>query len=71
MNSIQFNNNLCGQTITISYGGKSTQASVQDECPGCPDQGLDLSEGLFSFFAVSFVPRSMDGWDGWMEGSID
>ena len=44
-------NPLCGQTITISYGGKTTQATIQDECPTCPWGGLDLSMGLFSFFA--------------------
>ncbi|OSX64924.1 hypothetical protein POSPLADRAFT_1053727 [Postia placenta MAD-698-R-SB12] len=41
----------CYQTITISYGGKSTQAKITDECPGCPSGGLDLSRGLFDFFA--------------------
>jgi len=37
--------------ITISYGGKSTEATILDECPGCPYGGLDLSQGLFEFFA--------------------
>ncbi|KAI0315842.1 hypothetical protein OF83DRAFT_1061406, partial [Amylostereum chailletii] len=41
----------CFQTITISYGGKSTQAKVVDECPGCPYGGLDLTQGLFEYFA--------------------
>lgn len=57
LNTAQFGSSYpsqyCGQTVTISYGGKTTQASIQDACPSCPYGGLDLSEGLFSFFAVS------------------
>ncbi|KAI0315843.1 hypothetical protein OF83DRAFT_1032517, partial [Amylostereum chailletii] len=41
----------CGGSITISYGGKTAQATIVDECPGCPYGGLDLTEGLFSYFA--------------------
>ncbi|KZT03485.1 uncharacterized protein LAESUDRAFT_659661 [Laetiporus sulphureus 93-53] len=41
----------CYQTITINYNDKSTQATITDECPGCPYGGLDLSRGLFDFFA--------------------
>ncbi|KDQ33560.1 plant-expansin-like protein, partial [Pleurotus ostreatus PC15] len=40
----------CGQTITISYKGKTAQAKIMDLCPGCPYGGLDLSPGLFAFF---------------------
>ncbi|KEI36360.1 uncharacterized protein L969DRAFT_97371 [Mixia osmundae IAM 14324] len=58
MNEQQMNNGWCGQTITISYGGKSTQATVQDRqnsCPGCPYGALDLSPSLFSYFADQSV----------------
>ncbi|KZT03488.1 uncharacterized protein LAESUDRAFT_729065 [Laetiporus sulphureus 93-53] len=41
----------CFKSITISYGGKSTTATIMDRCPGCPEGGLDLSEGLFEYFA--------------------
>ncbi|TFY73985.1 hypothetical protein EWM64_g10027, partial [Hericium alpestre] len=41
----------CFEMITITYNGKSTQAQIMDECPGCPFGGLDLSRGLFDFFA--------------------
>ncbi|KAG6335157.1 hypothetical protein ID866_3941 [Astraeus odoratus] len=37
--------------ITITVNGRSTQAQIMDECPGCPYAGLDFSEGLFKFFA--------------------
>jgi len=52
MNSGQFSGGShCFDTITISFGGKSTQAQVMDECPGCPYGGLDFSEGLFKYFS--------------------
>ncbi|KAJ7285665.1 hypothetical protein C8J57DRAFT_1285493 [Mycena rebaudengoi] len=41
----------CNKMITMTYGGKTTQAKIVDSCPGCPYRGLDLSPGLFSFFA--------------------
>lgn len=37
--------------ITITAKGKSTQAQIVDECPGCPYGGLDFSPGLFQYFA--------------------
>lgn len=41
----------CYEHITITVNGKTTQAQITDECLGCPQGGLDLSGGLFSFFA--------------------
>ncbi|KAI8998806.1 RlpA-like double-psi beta-barrel-protein domain-containing protein-containing protein [Trametes punicea] len=42
----------CFRPIEITYNGKTAQAIVMDECPGCPGPGgLDLSEGLFQYFA--------------------
>ncbi|KAJ7090053.1 RlpA-like double-psi beta-barrel-protein domain-containing protein-containing protein [Mycena crocata] len=42
----------CGKKITMTYNGKTTTATIVDSCPGCPSPyGLDLSPGLFSFFA--------------------
>lgn len=35
----------------MSFNGKTTQAKIMDACPGCPFGGLDLSRGLFDFFA--------------------
>ncbi|KDR75154.1 hypothetical protein GALMADRAFT_249089 [Galerina marginata CBS 339.88] len=51
VNQAQMNSGFCGKTIRMTYGGRSTTATVQDTCPGCPYAGLDLSPGLFSFFA--------------------
>ncbi|KAG1770986.1 hypothetical protein EDD22DRAFT_816271 [Suillus occidentalis] len=41
----------CFKSITISYGGKTTQATIMDKCMGCPYGGLDFSTGLFDYFA--------------------
>ncbi|KZP20854.1 hypothetical protein FIBSPDRAFT_696712, partial [Athelia psychrophila] len=52
MNSGQYDGGkYCGQTISITYNGKTAQATVVDECPGCGPNGLDMSTGLFQFFA--------------------
>ncbi|KAF8987617.1 hypothetical protein BDQ17DRAFT_1289189 [Cyathus striatus] len=40
----------CFRTITLKSGGKSTQATVLDECVTCPPGGLDLTVPLFEFF---------------------
>lgn len=43
----------CGRGITITYNGMSAHATVMDECPsgGCNYGDLDMSEGLFTYFA--------------------
>ncbi|KAG1738335.1 uncharacterized protein EDB91DRAFT_1018697, partial [Suillus paluster] len=41
----------CFKSITITYGGKTAQATIMDECMGCPYGGLDFSDGLFNYFA--------------------
>ncbi|KAF8217375.1 hypothetical protein K438DRAFT_1455643, partial [Mycena galopus ATCC 62051] len=42
----------CFKQITMTYNGKTATATITDSCPGCPTNGgLDLSPGLFSFFA--------------------
>ncbi|KNZ45443.1 uncharacterized protein VP01_8106g1 [Puccinia sorghi] len=44
-------NKWCGKKIKITSGGKSTFATIQDECPGCPFGGLDMTPSLFEFFS--------------------
>ncbi|KAJ7090052.1 RlpA-like double-psi beta-barrel-protein domain-containing protein-containing protein [Mycena crocata] len=52
LNSPQYGNGeYCYKMIDITYNGKSAQAQIVDECPGCPWAGLDFSEGLFTHFA--------------------
>ena len=36
LDAAQFNLGWCGKKIEISFGGKSTAATIVDECPGCP-----------------------------------
>lgn len=31
----------CGRSITISYGGKTAQATIMDQCPSCGFGDLD------------------------------
>ncbi|KAI0049708.1 hypothetical protein FA95DRAFT_1475807, partial [Auriscalpium vulgare] len=64
LNSAQYGGGqYCFETITISYQGKSTQATIVDECPGCPFAGLDMSEGLFNFFAPESEGIIYGEWD--------
>ncbi|KAF8061534.1 RlpA-like double-psi beta-barrel-protein domain-containing protein-containing protein [Lyophyllum atratum] len=52
----------CFKTITMTYNGRTTQATVMDQCPGCPYGGLDLSRGLFKFFAPESVGILYGTW---------
>lgn len=58
----------CGRQLRISYGGKSTTATVRDQCPGCGYGDLDLSRGLFNFFASEDVGVFQMSWT-WADGS--
>ncbi|TFK42953.1 RlpA-like double-psi beta-barrel-protein domain-containing protein-containing protein [Crucibulum laeve] len=55
LNSAQFGGGYpgpnCFKSITMTFNGKTTTATIMDECPGCPYGGLDLTRGLFDFFA--------------------
>jgi len=52
LNSAEYNGGAhCFQMITIIVNGKTAVAQITDECPGCGPGGLDLSNGLFEFFA--------------------
>jgi hypothetical protein len=67
LNSAQFGGGYpgpnCFKAISMTYNGKSTQAVIMDECPGCPWGGLDLSRGLFTFFAPESVGVLEGTWD--------
>ncbi|KAH9057651.1 RlpA-like double-psi beta-barrel-protein domain-containing protein-containing protein [Lactarius vividus] len=52
----------CGQTIVLTANGKTTTAVVVDKCPGCPNGGLDLTRGLFHFFADLSVGVIQGSW---------
>ncbi|TFK49491.1 hypothetical protein OE88DRAFT_1646495 [Heliocybe sulcata] len=53
----------CFQNIVINANGKSATAQIVDKCPGCPEGGLDLSEGLFSHFANPDVGVLTGSWN--------
>jgi len=63
VNVEQMTSSFCGKTISMTYGGRTTTATVQDTCPGCPWGGLDLSPGLFSFFAPQSVGIIYGEWE--------
>jgi len=63
VNAAQMQASFCGKTITITYNGKSTTATVQDTCPGCPPMGLDMSPALFEFFAPQSVGIIYGQWE--------
>lgn len=58
----------CGRALTISYGGKTATATVRDQCPGCAYGSLDLSRGLFNYFASEDVGVFQMSWS-WADGS--
>jgi len=69
MNSRDFaNGSKCGAKVTINYRGKSATAIVRDECPTCEPGGIDLTQGLFEFFAPTSVGLLRLDWN-WGGGS--
>jgi hypothetical protein len=66
LNTAQFGSGYpgphCFKMITMNYNGKTAQAQIMDECPGCPYGGLDLSRGLFSHFASEAVGVLQGEW---------
>ncbi|KAJ6617260.1 hypothetical protein B0H10DRAFT_2034079 [Mycena sp. CBHHK59/15] len=53
----------CYKEITISYGGKTANAQIVDECIICPYNGLDLTRGLFSHFADTNLGIIYGDWE--------
>ncbi|KAG2351349.1 hypothetical protein BDR07DRAFT_1445077, partial [Suillus spraguei] len=43
-------------------GGKTAQATIMDKCMGCPYGGLDLSTGLFNYFASESAGVLYGSW---------
>ncbi|KAJ6561958.1 RlpA-like double-psi beta-barrel-protein domain-containing protein-containing protein [Mycena capillaripes] len=38
----------CGQTIEVQYNGQTIDLNVQDLCPGCGGDGIDIAVGAFA-----------------------
>jgi len=60
----------CGESVTLTYNGKTAHATVVDECQECPYDAIDLSNGLFEYL----VPGGLDVgqvYGSWSFGSGD
>ncbi|KAL7901669.1 expansin module family protein [Trichoderma sp. SZMC 28014] len=56
-------NPMCGKTITINAGGKTTTALVVDKCMGCAFGSIDVSEAVFTdLFGGLSVGRAPVSW---------
>ncbi|KAJ9164684.1 hypothetical protein NKR19_g1131 [Coniochaeta hoffmannii] len=63
MGSQSNGNPYCGKTITISYGGKTVQATVKDKCMGCEHDNIDVSTVAFvSLLGSTDVGRTTVDW---------
>ncbi|VDC07836.1 unnamed protein product [Peniophora sp. CBMAI 1063] len=63
LNSAQWDGGKhCWQHIKMQYGGKTADATVVDQCPGCPHGGLDLSPGLFKYFGSESLGVLSGSW---------
>jgi len=63
MNLPQMNPSLCGQSIVITANGKTGTAMIADTCMGCQSGDLDMSRGLFTYFADEGAGRISISWD--------
>ncbi|KDQ18136.1 hypothetical protein BOTBODRAFT_29471 [Botryobasidium botryosum FD-172 SS1] len=50
-------NPICGRRIKANYGGKSVVVTVEDRCPACAYNDLDLSPSAFQALAPLAVGR--------------
>ncbi|KAK2745956.1 hypothetical protein FQN55_006028 [Onygenales sp. PD_40] len=51
MGTLSNTNPYCGQTVTITYKGKTVKAKVKDKCMGCYGNAIDMTRSLFYKFA--------------------
>ncbi|KAK0488458.1 riboflavine-aldehyde-forming enzyme, partial [Armillaria novae-zelandiae] len=53
----------CGRVIRVSYKGRYVDVTVRDLCPGCGNNGIDLSSSAFQQLATLDVGRIQVNWD--------
>lgn len=53
---------ICGKTIKIHYGGKTTTAKVLDKCMGCSADSIDVSPSVFTELASQDLGRVKVTW---------
>ncbi|KAI8843758.1 hypothetical protein BJ741DRAFT_589177 [Chytriomyces cf. hyalinus JEL632] len=63
MNAVEYSLDRCGQTICISYGGKTVQAVIADRCAGCSAGDVDVTPVIFEAFQPLSVGRFDVTWD--------
>jgi len=67
MNSLQYNDGMCGKTIKITSNGKTAYATVQDLCPNgggnCNYGDVDMSPSLFQSFSSLDSGKIPIQWD--------
>ncbi|KAJ6545086.1 RlpA-like double-psi beta-barrel-protein domain-containing protein-containing protein, partial [Mycena vulgaris] len=52
----------CWQHLDVEYNGQSIDVAVGDLCPGCPADGIDLSQGAFAAIENLDVGRMTVSW---------
>ncbi|KIP06771.1 hypothetical protein PHLGIDRAFT_128096 [Phlebiopsis gigantea 11061_1 CR5-6] len=63
LNSAQYESgDWCFKMIEISIGGKTAQAQIVDECPGCPWGGIDCTPAIAKFFGF-FDDERFGSWN--------
>jgi len=60
--STNFGKQYCGKSISISYGGKTTNAVVEDSCPSCGNGDVDMSPAVFDKLASLDVGKIQMKW---------
>ncbi|KAJ6484723.1 RlpA-like double-psi beta-barrel-protein domain-containing protein-containing protein [Mycena sanguinolenta] len=45
----------CGQTVNVQYQDNTIQVTVQDLCPGCQGDNIDLSEGAMAALDPNYI----------------
>ncbi|KAI8339272.1 hypothetical protein BC941DRAFT_350169 [Chlamydoabsidia padenii] len=63
----------CFKKVLIRYGDKSTEATINDACPGCQEKSLDLTPPVFEKLAskdqgVIDISWCVIGEDGCTDG---
>ncbi|KAF8880755.1 RlpA-like double-psi beta-barrel-protein domain-containing protein-containing protein [Infundibulicybe gibba] len=52
----------CWQRIMVEHEGRSVEVTIVDSCPGCGENGLDLSPAAFEALAPSGAGRIDISW---------
>lgn len=57
-------NPVCGRKIQIHKNGKTVQARITDQCPGCDKLGwIDMSPSLFALLESPDVGKCSVEWE--------